>query len=164
MKVVLYYEDKKHPTLLEAADEEFATMVERDYQRRCDEAGVGEVVSRRSPQEILDEDFNKPTFNRNHAETRRHVLLSAIDPEDRRFVGAKDVESLLLQEDYGDLYRAMGDLRPQQKALIRRIFWGEERQVDIAQVEGVSKSAITQRLATIYGRLRKSLEKNSHVS
>ncbi len=113
MKVVLFYEDKNRPTVLEAAEEEFDAMVERDYQRRRDEAEAGEDVNRRSPQEILDEDFNKPTFNRNHAETRRHVLLSAIDPEDRRFVGAKDVESALLQEDYGDLYRAMDELRPQ---------------------------------------------------
>ena len=81
MKIKMYYEDKFRPMVLEVPDEECSVMVETDYQQRLEAAEDKSLIERRSVQEIMDEDFSKPTFNRNHAETRRHVLLSAYDPE-----------------------------------------------------------------------------------
>lgn len=52
-------------------------MVEADYRQRLVDSLGKSPVSKRSVQEILEDDFSKPTFNRNHTETRRHVLFSA---------------------------------------------------------------------------------------
>lgn len=72
MKITVYYEDKNHPTILEVPDRECEIWVEDDYQRRLAEAEDKTAVERRTAQEIMDEDYNKPTFNNNQAETRRH--------------------------------------------------------------------------------------------
>ena len=158
MKIKLYYEDKIHPTVLEVPDEECTVMVETDYQQRMAEAEDKSQVNKRSVQEIMDEDFNKPTFNRNHAETRRHVLLSAYDPEGKSVEGMSDIQSDLLdKDDYADLYQAIQKLRPKQKELLYKVFWQNVTQTDIAKEEGVGKSAINQRLTTICNHLRKYL-------
>ena len=78
MKITLYYEDKNHPTVLEVPDEECSVMVETDYKQRLEVAEDKSSVLRGSVQEILDEEVNKPTFNRNRAETRRHIQMSAL--------------------------------------------------------------------------------------
>ena len=158
MKITMYYEDKNHPTTLEVPDEECSVMVETDYRQRLAEAEDKSQVSRRSVQEIMDEDFSKPTFNRNHAETRRHVLLSAYDPEGHSVEGMSDIQSELLDKDeHADLYHAIQKLRPKQRELLRKVFWENVKQTDIAREEGVGKSAISQRLRTICNRLRKFL-------
>ncbi|MBO6203698.1 MAG: sigma-70 family RNA polymerase sigma factor, partial [Selenomonas sp.] len=59
--------------------------------------------------------------------------------------------------DYADLYQAIQKLRPRQKELLRKVFWENVRQTDIAKEEGVGKSAISQRLTTICNQLRKFL-------
>ena len=53
-----------------------------------------------------------------------------------------------------DLHRAVSRLKPKQRALIRKVFWEDVRQVEIARAEGVSESAIAQRMAVIYARLK----------
>lgn len=116
MKITMYYEDKNHPTTLEIPDEECSVMVETDYQQRLAEAEDKSQVNRRSVQEIIDEDFSRPTFNRNHIETRRNVLLSAYDPEGQSVEGMPDIQSELLDKDeYADLYHAIQKLRQKQR-------------------------------------------------
>lgn len=85
MKIRIYHERKDEAIVLEVPDEECEIMVENDYRRCLGLAEDKSSVQRRTAQEIMDEDFNKPTFNKNQAETRRHVLLSALDPEERYF-------------------------------------------------------------------------------
>ncbi len=83
MKITVYYEDKNHPTILDVPDADCEIWIEDDYQRRLSAAEDKSTVTRRTAQEIMDEDYNKPTFNSNQSETRRHVHLDALDPEDK---------------------------------------------------------------------------------
>ena len=106
----------------------------------------------------MDEDFNKPSFNRNQTETRRHVLLSALDPDERYFSGEDDIQAgLLIKEEYAELHRALAKLTPPQQELIRRVFWEETKQVDIAREQNVTESAIARRMERIYSALKKLL-------
>ena len=157
MKITLYYEDKNPPTILDVPDEECTVMVETDYQNRLAAADDKSAVRRRTVQEIMDEDFNKPTFNNNHAETRRHVSLAALDPEGDSVAGAMDVDTDLFRKDYAELYRAIDKLRPQQREIIRRVFWDEIRKSDIAREDGVDRAAVAGRLNRIIDRLKKFL-------
>ena len=162
MKITLYYEDKFHPTILEVPEEECTVMVETDYQERLGAAEDKTAVQRRTVQEILDAEVNAPTFQRNRTETRRHVHLSA-DALDRQMADTMpDVPTALLGADYSELHRAIAQLRPQQRELLRRVFWEGVRQAEIARQEGVLESAVSERMRRIYQRLKKFLpdEKN----
>ena len=155
MKITMYYEDKFHPTVLEVPDEECSVMVETDYQQRLEAADDKSVIERRSVQEILNEEVNAPTFNKNRAETRRHIQMSAIDRElsDKSI----DVVSEVLDKDYSELYQAIKKLRPQQQELVRRVFWEGLKQVEIARQDGVAENTVSDRMRRIYQRLKKFL-------
>ena len=56
-----------------------------------------------------------------------------------------------------DLHRAISRLKPKQRDLIKKVFWEDIKQVEIAKAQGVSESAIAQRMAVIYARLKKFL-------
>lgn len=76
MKVRVKYESQneaKAPVAIdvEISDGEWLLMVEKDYEKRKEEASQGETVTRRSAQEIMDEEFNKPLYNNWHREHRR---------------------------------------------------------------------------------------------
>lgn len=156
MKITVYYEDKNHPTILEVPDRECEIWVEDDYQRRLAEAEDKTAVERRTAQEIMDEDYNKPTFNNNQAETRRHVSLEALNA-DGNLIADLNAPDPAEADEFEELRMAMEKLKPKQKELVRKIFYEDMKQVDIAEAEGVSRSAVTQRLNTILARLKKTL-------
>ena len=136
MKIALYYEDKFHPAVLDVPDEECTVMIEADYQERLDAAEDKTTVKRRTAQEILDAEVNAPTFRRNRTETRRHVHLSADNLDRQTETAIPDVPTALLGEDYSELHHAIAQLRPQQRELLRRVFWEGVRQSEIACQEG----------------------------
>ena len=157
MKIALYYEDKLHPTILEVSEEECTVMVETDYRQRLNAAEDKNAVQRRTAQEILDAEVNAPTFCRNRTETRRHVHLSADDLDRQTSDTMRDVPMDLLGADYSELHHAIAQLRPQQRELLRCVFWEGVRQSEIARQEGVLESTISERMRRIYQRLRKFL-------
>lgn len=64
MKIRIQHENKS--IYLEVPDEDFTLMIETDYEDRLSSAEDKETVTRRSPQEIMDERFNKPEYNNWH--------------------------------------------------------------------------------------------------
>lgn len=69
-KMKIYLNDEDHNSVIIIPDDtDFSTMIERDYQERLAAAGEGEVVLRRSPQEILD-DGNREDYNSYHRQAR----------------------------------------------------------------------------------------------
>lgn len=58
MKITVYYEDKTHATTLEVPDADCEIWVETDYQQRLAAAEDKSTVTRRSPQEIMDEEWS----------------------------------------------------------------------------------------------------------
>ena len=159
MKIYLYYEDKNKKTYLDVPEDECTVMIQTDYERRLCEAEDGEEVMPRTVQEILDEEINKPTFNNNQTETRRHSYIEDMDPDDKHFDDGTDILSDYIQrESFEELYRAIEQLEPKQQELLKKVFWEEIKQVDIAKSEGVGKTAIENRMTRIYARLKKLLK------
>ena len=101
-------------------------------------------------------DMDRLEYNVNHKETRRHVLLSAIDPADR-FLTAEEnlLQDLIDEEDHEKLMAAIRKLQPQQQELLYRMYWKGEKQRDIAKEDDVSERAITGRMQKIYASLKK---------
>lgn len=101
-------------------------------------------------------DMDRQDYNVNHKETRRHVLLSAIDPADRYLTAETDLlQDLIDEEDHDRLMAAIAKLQPQQRELLYRVYWNGEKQKDIAAEDGVSERAITGRMKKIYAALKK---------
>ena len=101
-------------------------------------------------------DMDRQEYNVNHKETRRHILLSAIDPADRYLTAETDLlRDLIDEEDHERLMAAIAKLQPQQRELLYRVYWKGEKQKDIAAKDGVSERAITGRMKKIYAALKK---------
>ena len=158
MKITVYYEDKHHPTILDVPDDECEIWVEDDYRRRLAAAKDKSTVTRRTAQEIMDEDYNEPTFNSCQRETRRHVSLDALDPKGEKISDGTDLlEDLIEQEDIKVIRSAIQRLKPQQQELLYQIFGEGQKQNDIAMREGVCVSAITRRKQAIFNALKQYL-------
>ena len=73
MKIYTYDNDVRNKTVYEISEEEFAPMIEADYQERLAKAKPGVVVKRRTPQEILDKEISNPSY-RNEKQAQRKSL------------------------------------------------------------------------------------------
>ena len=121
----------------------------------------GHVEELKVEPEVADalKELDRQEYNNTQKETRRHTSLSAVEYEDERFT-ARDVDVLekaLCRIDAEALRRALPMLMPKQQDLVRRVFFLGERPSDIAEAEGVDKSAIAHRLERIFRQLKKSL-------
>ena len=74
MKIRVRYEDQV--TTIDVPDEDFTVMVQLDYQERLAGADDPSSVTPRSPQEIMDERFNRPDYNN----WRKHWRHTDADP------------------------------------------------------------------------------------
>ena len=103
-------------------------------------------------------DFDRQEYNNDHKETRRHVSLDGMDFEGEFFAAFSDTaEEAAKHEEATRLLRAMEALTPSQRELVRRVYFENEKIVDIAREEGVSHVAILDRLKRIYRKLKNNL-------
>lgn len=103
-------------------------------------------------------DLNRQEYNNHHKETRRHCSLDAFNLDNALFPSVEDIEAEVVAKDqYNRLYAAIALLEPQQKELVRQVFFENRKIVDIAAEEGVSEAAIRNRLKKITQRLKKIL-------
>ena len=103
-------------------------------------------------------DLDRQEYNNHHKETRRHCSLDAFNLDDALFPSEENIEAEVATKDqYNRLYAAIALLEPQQKELVRQVFFEDRKIVDIAADEGVSEAAIRNRLKKITQRLKKIL-------
>lgn len=114
--------------------------------------------------EVADElgavllDLDRIEYNNNQTETRRHTSLDGMDYESDQFAASDDTEQTAeLRADMAALARAMAALSPEQRALLRMVYFEDQRISDIARAEGVSHVAILDRLKRIHKRLKNNL-------
>ena len=181
MKLSVYYESnrKKYYTWLETGDEDLSIMIERDYQERLAKAEAGEVVERRDPQTILDEEISKPTYQ---TEKRRHASFDKLDENggllcdsaisrptghtgEKQVKGhgfltrQRTVEDVVFETEEAELDAALAAMPEDQRNLLLDVYADEIDQRVIANREGVSDSAITHRKERALARLRREMEK-----
>lgn len=103
-------------------------------------------------------DFDRQEYNNDHKETRRHISLDGLDFEGELFADPADTaEDVARRDEATRLMQAIAALTPPQRELVRRVFFDNERIVDIARSEGVSHVAILDRLKRIYKKLKNYL-------
>lgn len=103
-------------------------------------------------------DFDRQQYNNDHKETRRHVSLDGMDYEGELFTSAEDTEGeLLRREDTARLMEAMEALSPSQRELLLKVYFEDQRIVDIARAEGVTKQSVHERLKRAIHKLKNFL-------
>lgn len=94
----------------------------------------------------------------NLRETRRHQSLDSLINNGFVFEnGIHPETSVIKDEEICALYKAIDTLSPEQKALIHRVYFEEEKQVDIAAELGVCKQAINNQIERVLEKLKKFL-------
>ncbi len=68
MKIRIRYENQM--TTIDVPEEDFTLMIQLDYEKRLAESDDPMSVKKRSPQEIIDDYFNKPDYNNWHRHWR----------------------------------------------------------------------------------------------
>ena len=184
MKIKLYWEDNHEyaKTTFEIPEDDFSVMVELDYQERLEKAEDGEIVERRDPQTILNEEISKKTYNSNHKETRRHASYDKMDAKGgvlcdsgiarkkntngktyvqvRNFLTRqKTLEEEVFGTEEDDLYAALAAMPDEQRNLLLNVYADDVDQRVIADDDGVTESAISHRKERALARLKKELKK-----
>lgn len=161
MKLSVYYESnfKRDYTWLDVGDEDLSVMVENDYQDRLAKAKDGEIVERRDPQEILDE-TSREIYNSAHRDDRRSVVFSAYDPYGKLARGGEDPELTYIEkEEIDELHAALKQIPARQRKLLKKLFWDELSQREVADAEGVRENSLSDRKKRALAALKKILEK-----
>ena len=103
-------------------------------------------------------DFDRQQYNNDHKETRRHVSLDGMEYEGELFASVADTaDEVERREELAQLMRAMEALSPSQRELVQKVFFENQKIVDIAREEGVSHAAIHDRLKRIYKKIKNNL-------
>ncbi len=162
MKLYVYYESNFETdyTNFEIDDEEVSVMIDRDYEKRLAESDGTKPIERRTAQEILNE-TSREIYNSNHRAARRSVLLSALDPDGDTLPDGDNFEDDVCDRiEYEEVRAAMEELNPQQKELLKKIFWDELAQQEIAAQENIRKSSLSDRKKRALAAIEKILKKN----
>ena len=103
-------------------------------------------------------DLDRQEYNVNHKETRRHCSLEAYNLDDALLPSDADVAGdVETADEIERLYTAIARLQPQQRELVKRVYFNNEKIVDIAAEAGVSEAAIRNRLKKIFAALKNFL-------
>jgi DNA-directed RNA polymerase specialized sigma subunit len=170
MKITIRYNDKL--TNLEVPDEDFTLMIDADYEDRLSAAEDKETVARRSPQEIMDERFNKPEYNNWHKFDRNRGMpkkpfrkdAETKDESDHMdyFPDKLDKEAREKKEEYEyycGIIRTI--LKPKHSEPFIAVYLDGMSMTDYAKSVGVSKSAISHRLTTAKKNLKRIFPNSS---
>lgn len=170
MKIRIQHENKS--IYLEVPDEDFTLMIEADYEDRLSSAEDKGTVTRRSPQEIMDERFNKPEYNNWHKFDRHRGMPKKpfrkddqeVDETDHMdyFPDYSDETAREKKEEYEHICEIIRKaLKKKQAELLIAIILDGVSVTEYAEREGVSVSAISHRLDTAKKNFKKIYPKSS---
>ena len=96
---------------------------------------------------------------KDRAETRRHMSLERLLEMGVPFADGSDIGALAEWAlDKASLIRAIEQLPPQQRELVRKVYFEGISIAGIAREEGVLPATVSHRLERIYRKLKKFLE------
>ena len=164
MKIRIRYDEKI--TNLEISEEDVTVLIDTDYEDRLAAAEDKEIIERRSPQEIMDELYNKPDYNNWHKFDRHRGMPKKPYRKDEQAEDKTDHMDYI--PDYSDEerreekleYESVCELihktlKPDQAEIIIAIYLDGISVTEYAENEGVSVSAISHRLNTAKRNFKK---------
>lgn len=160
---------------LDVLEEEAARFEDTDYQHRLRQARDPQSVTRRSAQEILKEDFNKPEYNqarrhRRHNVERQAGGRGADDDTTQVFIeqASSIRDGFLIDGDHEDpadawavrldVASALSQLDPRDRALLIDAYLVGLTQRQIATKHGISQPRVKKLLERAKEQMRDLLE------
>lgn len=158
MKIRIRY-DTSFQTV-EVTEAECESMIRADYAERLAKADDPSTVQSRSMQEIMDERFNKAEHSNYKKEHRHTYSIDSCGYESEDFLDYDSVFTSNIEQEelLHALAAALEELQPQQRDLIRRVFFEGESLASIAAEDGVLRSSVHHRLTKIFAVLQKKLK------
>jgi len=103
------------------------------------------------------EELNRKSHTNRRKYTMRHANVDLDNEDNHDLHNADTLEREIFREKTlaQKISEAVEKLPPKQKDLVRRVFFEGMTESQIASMEGVSQSAISQRLATAKKKLKK---------
>lgn len=103
-------------------------------------------------------EMDRQEYNNDHAETRRHCSLDALDPEEDTLPSCADVEGkLIMKERNNALYSAIRKLSPEQQRLIYQVYFEGRSFEEISASEGRHRSSTSRAAKRILKKIKKFL-------
>ena len=93
---------------------------------------------------------------KNHNSSYEELTEAGMQFEDKQ---PTPEDTLIDKEEKQTLYKAIKQLTPEQQKLVRDVFFNGKNQREIAKDQGVTESAISHRLETIFNNLKNFFEK-----
>jgi len=166
MKITIKYDQgvkDAEVVTLEIQTEESNQLIEGDYQYRLKRAKEGEVIERRTAEEIFEE-LNKQEYNSWQTHNKRHTVgISEAEESDMSEVvdlleDSSQMEAHERQEDYEDQCQRIREvLKPEQADMIIAICLNEVSVSDYALSIGDSLKNVSKRFVRIKNSLREIL-------
>nr|WP_297874133.1 sigma-70 family RNA polymerase sigma factor [uncultured Blautia sp.] len=100
-------------------------------------------------------DLDRREYNNEHAETRRHVSLNALDRDDNQIPTEKDIfEYFYEEETWKEMCK---ELSEREKLIGDLYFRNGYTQPEIAKIFGINRPRVTQIITKIRKKLKKFL-------
>ena len=161
MKITMKYDQgirKTEVVTLEVPEKELEKMVELDYQLRLESVECGELIEKRTPQEIIEE-WNRCEYNSWQRQKRRQVSFQKMDDDGCEidmtdtFADYSQEEDRKRQDEYEEICQKIRKiLKPEQADMIIAIC------LDGMAVKDYSEK-LDDKLDNVYKKLRRSKNK-----
>lgn len=160
MQVTIKYDQGKKKEEIKVLDIpafEFKAMIEFDYDQRLIVATDGEAITRRTPQEILDE-MNREEYNSWQTHNRRKLSFQKITEEDESLIDEEEIRNYEKKEMYEAVcQRIHCSLKPNQAEMIIAICIEGMSVKEYAGIKGETITAVSNRLIRAKSILKKIL-------
>lgn len=126
------------------------------------EFSTGEIVEVQVPDNVGEVciDLDRAIYNSNRRETRRSNSVENLQEQGIHLIDHRaDVVSVIEKLETNEiLQNALAKLLPQQRELIKKVFFENRSIVSVAEELGITKQACNDRLNKIYQRMKKILK------
>ena len=103
-------------------------------------------------------DLDRQEYNNDHAQSRRHCSLDALNVDGNLIPADENMEQTLIDaEEKERLTEAITRLEPRQQRLIQQVFFEGRKYTDIAREEGIDRSAASHAMQRAINKLKNFL-------
>ena len=99
--------------------------------------------------------FDDDEVDNNRRETEKHSSIDSLIEQGKEFAATTDVSDVAEKnEEMTLIYSAMENLLPQQKELLRKVFFEDKSNVQVAAELGTTRQALNSRLNKVYEKMK----------
>ena len=99
--------------------------------------------------------FDDDEVDNNRRETEKHSSIDGLIEKGQEFAATTDVSAIAEKnEEFSLLYSAIENLLPQQKELLKKVFFEGKSNVKVASELDITRQALNSRLNKIYEKIK----------